>query len=1345
MATIHGIKSSTEAAEVQKKIAGKNIRELASDAVYQKCKKFDYNEAELLRILSSDDPSELIRETRSDMKHLLQKNPGDYNDFSEDDIANKISDSYILDLYRTKLTILKREQTRLRSHVLAKFSEETFSTKTRDGAENLEILDGWIAEQNEHDIVHLLKSESRLHKWLRLTFGARYQSLKERKSKAQDILEIAGVNVALLSDAEKQIFQKMWSSHEYFLPEDAKALIDIIRKNPLPQDRKRAAIRSLLEMHFPEWLSMQEAIRLWLIDQENALEQSKKQFAKWIGNPEYFDHPEGEIRSERLGWLRRQVLDSDMGIYDLANIVNDIAALDKFLENDPKNIPNVLEKAISQKVDMMKSERMADATKDDAFEEGLDISNWHGSFIREVQKMRTKEGKEKFTNIENLTPGSILHFTVTHPEWNEEVYFMIDDINIDTGKVYKTLREWNSITPIYEKGLRYRVMSRTGGIAPEWSWSPNTKWYGELISQLRSENLISGEVIDKTEFDKRTDPTHPKALKKVIQDGEEEGIDSLSDMRSVLWFTPEKWKLLNFKFEGKSDRILIDAVDEGKRTITLKDASTKKEVSYAQFIQFAREFSLKQWDTLESIDDFWKIMKGMTGFDDIVIKWWKLYKITKSGWDTKEEQVTHFKNEMWEVLEIQSVSDNGLTFKYGKLKKRDEDDKTKPDGTVAKMKSPDETVWLLQFLNLIDSENEGFKVYIPKKKEDVDVEPHAHLHGYFFAKFMSGFSFNDAKKAFEIYTHAWEHKLEKNSKFNAAKFADKYFSKLMPESFRGQLKSEMYSTQNEAMEGILKMLEDTMSGKEARMYVRKKILMNKDARFEEVLAGMLYMAKKTGQLYTEELSDLQGSNLWFHQLTRTAGYRTAAQRNEIYEKARSKSPKWEFAVETDVIERTLKLFEWKEMRIPPNIAPKFAGYIAEGISWQEEKGKKEVNMLSNIDQMNDYAMSKLNVWEAYKAIACIDRIYGKNGGPVQLNAIPFVLVMSNMPELLGTEFGHRLHKQATGEQIRSSHALAFGNDTNKVAIYRNMVDQVVKELDHRWGTGTEIMADYVKLQQLKEKVWHESHSDETEQDQKNYINAIYAFWNKHGKQIHPLLQLTDPFVQLQAERGDSNAKNYLSRVEGIAGMQRRRENIKWTDGFGEGNWKYDHTPPMLFKNMAYFTLNSIHPSSHTKEMDSSVYEQGWKPGVLWALNAIRNVPNEKFQSPEEKESWQRKMFQESYITIMYYLRNKVDTATFSRLKWMHDVKYMNDLRKQWFDFREEDFRDHGTIPENIAIAEDAEGDMNQEFIAEYDKNRVNELFNQFMHAKPWILGSERVIQSTRSHAANNDFYANYGT
>lgn len=54
-----------------------------------------------------------------------------------------------------------------------------------------------------------------------------------------------------------------------------------------------------------------------------------------------------------------------------------------------------------------------------------------------------------------------------------------------------------------------------------------------------------------------------------------------------------------------------------------------------------------------------------------------------------------------------------------------------------------------------------------------------------------------------------------------------------------------------------------------------------------------------------------------------------------------------------------------------------------------------------------------------------------------------------MHEYLGTDYGNRLHKQAVGENIRSTHALAFGNDINLAKIYREMVMNCVKELSNR--------------------------------------------------------------------------------------------------------------------------------------------------------------------------------------------------------------------------------------------------------------------------------------------------------
>ena len=142
--------------------------------------------------------------------------------------------------------------------------------------------------------------------------------------------------------------------------------------------------------------------------------------------------------------------------------------------------------------------------------------------------------------------------------------------------------------------------------------------------------------------------------------------------------------------------------------------------------------------------------------------------------------------------------------------------------------------------------------------------------------------------------------------------------------------------------------------------------------------------------------------------------------------------------------------------------------LSEGIKDQEEKGTKEVNMLSNIDQMNDYALSKLNVGEGYKAFGTLDRIYGKNGDEVQVNTMPFTMVMSNVPEYLGTEFGKRLHSQAVGEQVRTTHALAFGNDMNQIKKYRNMVWEAAEELNRRGNSVP--LAELREIEEARKKV-----------------------------------------------------------------------------------------------------------------------------------------------------------------------------------------------------------------------------------------------------------------------------------
>ena len=78
------------------------------------------------------------------------------------------------------------------------------------------------------------------------------------------------------------------------------------------------------------------------------------------------------------------------------------------------------------------------------------------------------------------------------------------------------------------------------------------------------------------------------------------------------------------------------------------------------------------------------------------------------------------------------------------------------------------------------------------------------------------------------------------------------------------------------------------------------------------------------------------------------------------------------------------------------------------------------------------------------------------------------VVMSNVPEYLGTEFGKRLHSQAVGEQVRTTHALAFGNDMNQIKKYRNMVWEAAEELNRRGNSVP--LAELREIEEARKKV-----------------------------------------------------------------------------------------------------------------------------------------------------------------------------------------------------------------------------------------------------------------------------------
>ena len=159
----------------------KNIRELASDAVFQKMHEERYDEATLLRQVNSIDPEIILKETRQRMQQKLIETPGEYGDYSESDIRTKLSDKEIISMYQQKLVTLKEQQDRLKKRVISYYEESTFDGKNRTSQWHFDTLEEWAAEQNEHEIIHLLKSRNSLEKSLRFKFWKQVvESFQER-------------------------------------------------------------------------------------------------------------------------------------------------------------------------------------------------------------------------------------------------------------------------------------------------------------------------------------------------------------------------------------------------------------------------------------------------------------------------------------------------------------------------------------------------------------------------------------------------------------------------------------------------------------------------------------------------------------------------------------------------------------------------------------------------------------------------------------------------------------------------------------------------------------------------------------------------------------------------------------------------------------------------------------------------------------------------------------------------------------------------------------------------------------------------------------------------------------
>lgn len=140
--------------------------------------------------------------------------------------------------------------------------------------------------------------------------------------------------------------------------------------------------------------------------------------------------------------------------------------------------------------------------------------------------------------------------------------------------------------------------------------------------------------------------------------------------------------------------------------------------------------------------------------------------------------------------------------------------------------------------------------------------------------------------------------------------------------------------------------------------------------------------------------------------------------------------------------------------------------------------------------------------------------------------------MSNAPEFMGSELRKTLHGEGNGN--RATHAFKFGNELTYVQTYRDTVMLAAKEIDRRNGTSSATALQ--KIEVMRKHIGDEAHGGETDAPQKNWVNSIYDFWMEYGKDLQPILQMSDVYLHAEAERS-TTAKAYKNRFTEQSTMQ----------------------------------------------------------------------------------------------------------------------------------------------------------------------------------------------------------------
>lgn len=1065
-----------------------------------------------------------------------------------------------------------------------------------------------IIKREYEDSVNNIDSNNTINFKIKNLGVKNLEELIENWGKRDSFIKSLFKNKAPVKKDFLSFMENMKIDYEKLSKEQFEALISIRNWDYIDQDQLThilSLFKNDLEAKqnivktFYSSISLKKLKTLWVITDKEATEAIKKLINENESLKKYKNHLNQDENQTILDKI-------DLEDIIIPTYLFPESVLDRILDKD---LLSTLEKEYNKLIDEVRS-------KEEKMKFQLDNS-WKitPDFIKKVKE--NEQLSKKISWIEKLKNWVVFKTAIKNEHWEEEAgYFRIDWL--DTGVIYET----KTLT-ISNLTNGWWIFKNENNIYPELlTYDIFYKFLEKLENWIFIEGDVFGEKIKKWE------------IKQEINENE---INTLEELNEKLDEEDEKWK--QYKVEvGMSFETTKSGPEHSEKwvfSITKIDKNSGKiwitnwqnEEWPFTYVQFFNWFQAQIWDNwwrIQSVNNVeWFLSAIQNNSDEKLKKWFKELIVHNSkiipqdrkddkdfGWieyfvwdDKKAIRITEIKD--WKV----KLSTGEYTEWLMKKNKKTDKDEKQPDSY--KQKGKESWIWYEMFYLLVKNYKSVPKIPVKPVKQEAEKDWPA-VKWWLFKSYLAGKSVFDLVKWWKQFIDAIKHKLEQWSKLKAAEFAYSLWKNLhLPDDMLLDLKSSVQKSNHSVMEEI--MWEISNLGWSDRMDRIRSVLENNWSQIYELQAVLLVTLKKYWILYPGWLSQYKWSYFWYKR------FWWVVNDKKFLEIKKNIEWSWEQFTEETLLR---EYFREPEVKARYNIKELF--WIDIKNSWREwresqiDTWNKDTKGLLTLDARIEYAVNKLKAWEYYHVVSAIKNIWWKWWSWVEMNKIPFLLLMSGATKRLSQDEVSELRWHFISWQ--SFPALWFINSWENIKLFQ---DVILKLSEWQWWK----MAEDAKKLVKKERSGNYS--------EKELVWDLAKFWDEYWAILSPKLTLTkDPEIFLKKdEPGNIEYKLYYDSLKWMTTDD--WYNLDKKDALWNHVYDYDHSLMALtwVKQFLEKWISSIRHDWTMDKHSSHIFEQV----IKW----MKNIKNYSSKDSKKDEVYKKKLYFEYTKGIMEFLSEKI--------------------------------------------------------------------------------------------------------